>query len=64
MHTVIFLTTGDEMDTLTTCFYGLFGGELFMCCMIKRLKLKNTNIKMDENEQIAPAQKDDEEICG
>ena len=27
-------------DTLTTCLYGAFGGELLLCAMIKRLKLK------------------------
>lgn len=32
--------TGVSHDTLTTCLYGAFGGELLMCAMIKRLKLK------------------------
>ena len=32
--------TGISHDTLTTCLYGAFGGELLMCAMIKRLKLK------------------------
>lgn len=27
--------------TLITCFYSTFGGELLLCAMIKRLKLKN-----------------------
>lgn len=27
-------------DTLITAFFGAFGGELFLCAMIKRLKLK------------------------
>ena len=27
-------------DTLTLALYGAFGGELFLCAMIKRLKLK------------------------
>lgn len=26
--------------TLITCFYSCFGGELLLCAMIKRLKLK------------------------
>jgi hypothetical protein len=30
-------------DTLTTCLYGAFGGELLLCAMIKRLKLKRGN---------------------
>ena len=32
--------TGVSHDTLTTCLYGCYGGELLMCAMIKRLKLK------------------------
>ena len=32
--------TGFTQDTLTTCFFGAFGGELLLCAMIKRLKLK------------------------
>ena len=32
--------TGTSQDTLITCFFGCFGGELLLCAMIKRLKLK------------------------
>ena len=32
--------TGTSQDTLITCFFGTFGGELLLCAMIKRLKLK------------------------
>lgn len=32
--------TGVAHDTLTTCLYSVYGGELLMCAMIKRLKLK------------------------
>lgn len=32
--------TGVSHDTLTTCLYGAFGGELLMCALIKRLKLR------------------------
>lgn len=34
--------------TLITCFYSCFGGELLLCAMIKRLKLK----KGEDNERI------------
>ena len=27
-------------DTLITCFFAAFGGELLLCAMIKKLKLK------------------------
>lgn len=32
--------TGVTHDTLTTCIFAAFGGELLMLCMIKRLKLR------------------------
>lgn len=30
-------------DTLITAFFSAFGGELLLCAMIKRLKLKRSN---------------------
>lgn len=40
--------TGVEQSTLITCFFACFGGELFLCAMIKRLKLKEgTHNEMD-----------------
>ena len=35
------LTNGLESSTLTSAFFACFGGEVFLCAMIKRLKLKN-----------------------
>lgn len=35
--------TGISHDTLTTCLYAAFGGELLMCAMIKRLKLRRND---------------------
>lgn len=44
LYTIVeFITstiTGITHDTLTTCVFGAFGGELLMCAMIKRLKLR------------------------
>lgn len=37
---VIQTITGITQDTLITCFFASFGGELLACAMIKRLKLK------------------------
>jgi len=37
---IITAITGVEQSTLITCFFACFGGELFLCAMIKRLKLK------------------------
>lgn len=37
---IIFLMTGAEPSTLTTCFFGVFGGEVVTCGLIKIFKLK------------------------
>lgn len=37
---IISTITGVSHDTLTTCIFAAFGGELLMLCMIKRLKLR------------------------
>lgn len=34
---------GISHDTLTTCFYAAFGGEVMMCGLIKIFKLKGEN---------------------
>lgn len=33
--------TGISHDTLTTCFYGVFGGEILCCASIKIFKLRS-----------------------
>lgn len=40
---VFSLVTGIHHDTLTTCFYAAFGGEILSCCLIKIFKLKDEN---------------------
>lgn len=35
--------TGVSHDTLTTCFYATFGGEILACALIKIFKLKEEN---------------------
>lgn len=42
------LSGGLESSTLTTAFFGVFGGEIFLCAMIKRLKLKNEQKNNEE----------------
>lgn len=37
---VLFTFWQVEMDTLTMCFYGFFGGEVFSLALIKVFKLK------------------------
>lgn len=47
-QTILTSITGIEQSTLITCFFACFGGELFLCAMIKRLKLKEgKNNEMD-----------------
>lgn len=40
---VLVVLTGMTLDTLTTCVFSLFGGEILACAMIKRFKLKEEN---------------------
>jgi len=37
---IISTVSGISHDTLTTCFYGVFGGEILCCALIKIFKLK------------------------
>lgn len=37
---VIFCITGQEMSTLTTCFFSTFGGEVLACAIIKIFKIR------------------------
>jgi len=40
---VVSSITGQTHDTLTTCFYTCFGGEILSCALIKIFKLKEEN---------------------
>lgn len=40
---IISTKTGISHDTLTTCFYACFGGEILCCALIKIFKLKENN---------------------
>ena len=40
--------TGFTNDTLTTCFFACFGGEILMCGLIKIFKLKNEKEGMND----------------
>ena len=46
---VISTITGISHDTLTTCVYGFFGGEVVTCGLIKIFKLRGLNNGL-ENE--------------
>ena len=40
---IISSITGQTHDTLTTCFFACFGGEILSCALIKIFKLKGEN---------------------
>ena len=40
---VVSSKTGITHDTLTTCFFAVFGGEVVSCALIKIFKLKGTD---------------------
>lgn len=54
VHTYIFYKTGTEASVLDALFYGVFGGEVLLCALIKRLKLKQ------EHEQYMKSKQDDD----
>lgn len=37
---IIYIFVHDEPAVLVGCFFGAFGGEILMCALIKRLKLR------------------------
>lgn len=49
----ILVKTGMTLDHLSTLFYGVFGGEVLICALIKKLKLKQEKKKEEtENEPV------------
>ena len=50
--------SGIVLDTLTTCFFGFFGGEIVMCALIKIFKLK------DKKENTITDNQEDEDSVG
>lgn len=45
---IMVVTVGASLDTLTTCFFGFFGGEIVTCALIKIFKLKEKKSEIDE----------------
>lgn len=39
---------GINHDTLTTCFFAVFGGEVLSCALIKVFKLRSSNDNADD----------------
>ena len=52
VHTFIFYKIGIEATVLDALFYGVFGGEVLLCALLKRLKLKQEfQLKLDQQKQ-------------
>lgn len=49
----ILVKTGMTLDHLSTLFYGVFGGEVLICALIKKLKLKQEKKPGDEDKEEA-----------
>lgn len=47
-QTVVTIKTGVESSTLTTCFFSVFGGEVLICALIKRFKLKTESKESED----------------
>lgn len=44
---ILSTVSGVNHDTLTTCFYACFGGEILACALIKIFKIKESNKYID-----------------
>lgn len=44
------ITGSPISETLTTCFFAMYGGEVFSCALIKVFKLKGGNDNGEINE--------------
>ncbi len=49
-----------QLDTLTTCFFAAFGGEILSACLIKIFKLKKEEGTTENTDET----KNSAEICG
>ena len=54
---IVAITSNVQLDTLTTCFFAAFGGEILSACLIKIFKLKKEEGTTEETKNSA-------EICG
>lgn len=49
---ILAMKYGVILDTLTTCFFGFFGGEIVTCGLIKIFKLKDKEKISEENNGV------------
>lgn len=55
---ILTLKVGFERSTLTTCFYGAFGGEILSCVVIKVFNIKHD--KDEDKKKEEPVYSDDD----
>ena len=53
-----------QLDTLTTCFFAAFGGEILSACLIKIFKLKKTEETTTNTTEDTEETKDSKEVFG
>lgn len=53
VYTTTVCQSGVVLDTLTTCFFGFFGGEIVTCGLIKIFKLKDKKENSEDDNEIA-----------
>lgn len=51
VHTIIFYKIGVEATVLDALFYGVFGGEMLLCALLKRLKLIHEHEQCMKNKE-------------
>lgn len=61
---IVAITYNVQLDTLTTCFFAAFGGEILSACLIKIFKLKKTETVEDTTENTSEKNEDSEEVFG
>ena len=69
LHTIISqivaIVYNVQLDTLTTCFFAAFGGEILSACLIKIFKLKKTEeTTANTTEDTTEKNEDSAEIFG
>lgn len=50
-HVLIIVTDGMTLDLLTTLFFAFFGGEVTICALLKKLKLKQSDNNKDKESE-------------
>lgn len=48
---IVVIFTGYQLDVLTSLFFAFFGGEITVCALIKKLKLKNYKKESDDHDE-------------